>query len=472
MKVKEPQLVTVLLVIIFNFFYFQATFANIVVVGAGYVGLVTAAGLAACNNSVVCLDVDRVKIDNLCKGVMPFFEPGLQELVKNGVEKKFLRFSTDVSAEIETADIVFIAVGTPATSGGHADLSALHMVFDVIAETMNHYKMNSYKLIVIKSTVPLNTNGRFIQWMIEKGVKKEYFDIVNCPEFLREGSAVYDFFNPDRMVVGASSNESAFKVVRLFPFIEAKQIPLIITDPTSAEMIKYASNAFLAVKVSFINEIANICDHMGADVAVVSRGLGLDHRISPYFLSPGPGFGGSCFPKDSLEIVSTARDCGIDVPTISGSLLTNQLQKQVAFQKLTALCGSDLRDKKIAILGLAFKANTDDIRYSPSIDSIMQLQAAGAKVVAYDPYAMENMQKLFPDLIYAHTSMDALVDANACVIMTDWAEFKTLDFERMASVMANPVVIDMRNVCDIALCKAYGIICDIVGRSTLLNQGM
>jgi len=395
----------------------------------------------------------------LNKNVVPFFEPGLQELVVDAIKNKRLSFTANVANAIVQGDILFIAVDTPSAEDGHANLSALYKVVDTIAKNINNYK-----IIVIKSTVPLTTNKLIEQYLLSKGIDHGLFDIVSNPEFLREGSAVYDFFNPDRVIIGSNNKTSSNFIANLYKPLKNGTVPVVITDTTSAEMIKYASNAFLASKISFINEIANLCDIVKADIITVADGMGLDARITRHFLMPGPGFGGSCFPKDSRELLSTASDYNVPLEVVKGSLIANERQQHIAIQKLKNLLGADLKDKTICILGLSFKANTDDIRYSPAIKTIELLQKESAVINAYDPAAIENMIKIFPTINYYHSAQAATKNSDAILILTEWKEFKDIDWQSVYTNVKQPYIIDMRNILDPTQCQEQGFIYNGIGR--------
>lgn len=433
---------------------------HIAVIGTGYVGLVTAAGLAHCGNQVTAVDTNEQKIDALRNGIMPIYEPGLDRLVKDTYEAKRLTFSTDVQSAIAENDILMIAVGTPMADNGAADLSYIAHVMDTIATSMN-----DFKIICIKSTVPVGTGSWARTFLHEKGIASDRFCMVSNPEFLREGSAVADFLHPDRIVLGIECERSFSSMHDMYAPLIDQGVPVVKTTLETSEMIKYASNAFLAVKLSFINEIANLCDALHADVKDVSYAMGLDKRICPYFLRPGPGFGGSCFPKDSSALLYTATLHGVDLKVVAASLATNEAQKEVAFKKLLAVVDGDIVGKTIAVWGLAFKANTDDIRYSPALRVIECLVHAGANVRVYDPAAMENTRALFPDLYYAHDMYNALDEADALVVMTEWSSFGNADLTIVIQRMRHPVIIDARAVFDPQQLVNHGIIFDMIGRS-------
>jgi UDPglucose 6-dehydrogenase len=441
----------------------------ITMVGTGYVGLVSGAGLAEIGNNVICADVVQEKIDMLHAGIMPIFEKDLKELVDRNVGKERLSFTADVENAVRQAGVLFIAVGTPMAEDGQADLSAINHVIQVIAKNIH-----TYKLIVIKSTVPVGTCSHIRAELQNLGVAPEQFDIVSNPEFLREGIAVHDFLNPDRIVIGLESERAREIMQTIYQSMIEQHVPVVFTNLATSETIKYASNAFLAAKISFINEIANLCGATGASVYTVARAMGLDNRIGPLFLNPGPGFGGACFPKDCQALMYQAHKYGVDLKIVEATLQANECQKEVAVKKLSALMQKKsgqnipkehiLQNKTVAVLGLAFKANTDDTRYSPAIISIKNLLDQGAIVRAYDPEAAENMRKIFPAITYVHTPYEALDGADACIMITEWQEFKALDIERVAQIMKQKVIVDMRGILDRVQLEALGFYVDTIGR--------
>ncbi len=413
---------------------------NVCVVGTGYVGLVTGACFAEFGLRVVCVDKDEIKIQALKNGVIPIYELGLEELVKKNMREGRLAFTTDLGSAVENSLAIFIAVGTPSRQDGSADLSYVEAVAHDIAR-----HMNGYKVIVTKSTVPVGTGERLRE--IIGGVRKEKvdFDVVSNPEFLREGSAIEDFMRPNRVVIGAESSQAVAIMKDLYRPLYLIETPFIITNVPTAEMIKYASNAFLATKVSFINEIANLCELMGADVHQVARGMGLDGRIGRKFLHPGPGFGGSCFPKDAHAISNLARKKGYDFEIINAVLRVNARQRKLMVEKITKMIG-ELHGKTIGILGLAFKPNTNDIRDSPAIEIIKDLLQSGARVRAYDPAAMEEAQKVLTEVVFCQDAYDTVKGCDALVLATEWNQFRNLDLERIKAALKQPVFIDLRNV--------------------------
>jgi UDPglucose 6-dehydrogenase len=442
----------------------------VTIIGTGYVGLVSGACLAEIGNSVICADIDTKKIDLLRSGVMPIYEMGLEDIVARNVEAGRLLFTDDVAQAIAMGDIIFIAVGTPMGDDGSADLSYINAVVKTIADNLT-----SDKIIVTKSTVPVGT-GKKIRAQLENeyGIDSSLFSIVSNPEFLREGLAVNDFLYPDRLVIGTDSDSALIALCEVYETLITGGTPYVLTDVQTAEMIKYASNAFLSVKISYINEVANLCDATDADVKTVAYAMGLDHRISPAFLNPGPGFGGSCFPKDSQAIVHIAAQNDLPFHTVQAALNANEIQQGKPVQKLQGLfqreLQQDLAGKIVAVLGLAFKANTDDVRYSPSIKTITLLQEQGAIIRAYDPIAADNMRKIFPDLAYYSSIYEAATGADAVVIMTDWDEIKQIDFARLKKVMRNPFIVDARNIVSPETLKQLGFTCDAIGQSYLCKK--
>jgi UDPglucose 6-dehydrogenase len=421
----------------------------IAVIGTGYVGLVTAAGFAELGNDVWCVDVDAEKIARLERGEIPIYEPGLEECVRRNRQR--MRFSTDLAPALENARLLFVAVGTPPTYSGDADLSAVHSVVDGMPRSDRH-------AMVMKSTVPVGTGAAIKRIFAEQG--KSAFAYVSCPEFLKEGSALKDFLEPDRVVVGDDGDWAGDAVAALYAPLGA---PLVRTDVPSAEMIKLAANAFLATKISFINEIANVCEETGADVLEVARGMGLDQRIGTHFLKPGIGFGGSCFPKDVSALKQLAGNSGYHFQLLTAVIEVNELQKRRVVGKLHKHLGS-LVGKRIALLGLAFKANTDDMREASSLVLAARLQADGAQVRAYDPVAEAEARKLMFGVEFAKSALDAVDGADACMIVTEWPEFGELDWSAVAQRMAGRLVVDGRNFADREAVAAAGLIYEGIGR--------
>jgi UDPglucose 6-dehydrogenase len=432
---------------------------NIAVIGTGYVGLVSGAGISDFGHNVVCADIDKNKIKHLQNGEIPIYEPGLHELVNRNVQSARLLFSSDVNKSIEEADVIFIAVGTPEGENGASDLTAVLEVARAIGKNLN-----SYKVICTKSTVPIGTGAEISKIINETSNNSIEFDYVSNPEFLREGSAVKDFLWPDRVIIGAS-NVRAFDIMKnVYRPLYINETPVIETTIETAELIKYASNAFLSVKISYMNEIANMCDEIGADVHVVSKAMGIDGRISPKFLHPGPGFGGSCFPKDTKALVSMAEKFGTNLNVVESAITANQLQKERMVKKLFKLLNNDVKGKTIAVLGLAFKAQTDDVRESPSINIIDALINNGANVKAFDPAANDNMKKLFEDLDTYMSWEETVKDADCVVIMTEWNEFRGIDLSKLKELVKHPNLLDCRNILKIDDLEKQGFNYDNVGR--------
>ncbi|MBM7622960.1 nucleotide sugar dehydrogenase [Sporohalobacter salinus] len=432
------------------------------VFGTGYVGLVSGACFAELGHEVICVDIDEEKIEGLRNGVMPIYEDGLKEIVDRNYANGNLKFTTSLAEGVEESDILFIAVGTPSDDNGGADLSAVEAVVESISENIN-----DYKIVVNKSTVPVGT-GDWVEEMIEENKEAEYdFDVVSCPEFLREGTAVQDTMNPDRIVIGTDSEEAAETMDELHQGFEA---PILHTDRYSAEIIKYAANAFLATKISFINEIANICERAGGNVQEVAKGIGSDHRISDKFLRAGVGFGGACFPKDTKAIVSTATEYGYDFKIVDSTVEVNEAQKETMVNKLKQEI-SDLTGKSIAVLGLAFKPNTDDMREAPSRTVVKQLLDAGAEVKAYDPVAMEEAKNIFGDSIeYCENEYDTIKNSEAVILVTEWDEFQELNLDKVKELLTNPIFIDGRNCYELEEMKEKGFTYYSVGREAINNN--
>jgi UDPglucose 6-dehydrogenase len=419
------------------------------VIGTGYVGLVTAAGFAELGSDVWCIDIDAAKIDGLQQGRIPIWEPGLEELVVRNRER--MHFSTDIADALEHARLLFVAVGTPPTYSGDADLSAVHAVVEAMPPSDDH-------ALVMKSTVPVGTGDNIKRLFGEHG--KAGFRYVSCPEFLKEGSAIADFLEPDRVVVGDDGDWAGDAVVELYAPLDA---PLVRTNIRSAEMVKLASNAFLATKISFINEIANVCEETGADVVEVARGMGLDDRIGPKFLQAGIGFGGSCFPKDVAALKQLAGNSGYHFQLLNSVIEVNELQKRRVMSKLHKHLGS-LVGKEIALLGLAFKPNTDDMREASSLVLSARLQAAGARVRAYDPVAEDEARKLLGGVDFKRSAAEVIEGADAIVLVTEWKEFAELDFGEVASAMRGTLVVDGRNFFDPETVSRAGLIYEGIGR--------
>jgi UDPglucose 6-dehydrogenase len=413
---------------------------NICVIGSGYVGLVTGACLADFGMNVVGVDKDHGKVAGLSRGKVPIYEPGLDTLVQKNMAEGRLRFTTDLGPAIEEAQAIFIAVGTPPKSDGSADLTFIREVAASIAE-----HLNGYKIIITKSTVPIGT-GRMIEAIVRDGVGgKHTFAVVSNPEFLREGSAIEDFMHPDRVVIGTRDQRAAEMMKKVYSPLHAADVPFIVTNVETAELIKYASNGFLATKISFINEVAQICEAWGADVEVVSKGMGLDNRIGPKFLQAGPGFGGSCFPKDTRAAAQIARDAGLRFRIIEAVLEVNEFTQKRMIEKVDQALGG-FAGKTIAVLGLSFKPNTDDLRESPALPVVAALVDGGATVRAFDPEAMTACKPLFPTVVYTRDAYEAAEGADAVVIATEWNQFRKLDLERLRKLVRGMLVIDLRNL--------------------------
>lgn len=429
---------------------------KVTVIGTGYVGLVSGTVFAEKGNHVVCLDVDQAKIDQLLQGIMPIYEEGLEELVRKNVASKRLDFTTDSAYAVKHADIIFIAVGTPSSEDGSADLRYIRAVCADIAK-----HMEKHTIIVNKSTVPIGTVDRVRTWIRECQERPVPFDVVSCPEFLREGSAVHDSLYPDRIVIGGS-NRDALRVLRKLH--EPFDAPIIETNASSAEMIKYASNAFLATKISFINEVANLCEKVDADVTKVAEGVGLDKRIGPHFLRAGVGYGGSCFPKDTEAFIHIADRLGHDFELLKSVVRVNREQRLKVLDKLLLHLGQ-LKGKTIGIMGLAFKPNTDDMREAPSVDVIEKLMEHGSAVKAYDPVAAAAARKVLPAGVTYCESVEALMEGlDAAVLLTEWDAFKDIDWGEMKGRMRQPVVIDGRNLYDPEEMHALGMRYSSFGR--------
>ncbi len=432
---------------------------RIAMMGAGYVGLVSGACFSEFGIDVVCLDPDVEKIERLKRGEIPIFEPGLDTLVKNPADAGRLTFTTDMKAAIGGADAVFIAVGTPSRRGdGHADLSYVYGAAMDIAE-----HLTGYAVVVTKSTVPVGT-GRQVARIIRAARPELEFDVASNPEFLREGSAISDFMRPDRVVIGAETERAREVMRRLYRALYLIETPILFTKLETSEIIKYAANTFLATKITFINEIADLCEKVGADVHDVARGIGLDGRIGKKFLHPGPGYGGSCFPKDTLALVKTAQDYGAPLRIVETVVEVNEKRKRGMADKIIAACGGDVRGKTIAMLGLTFKPNTDDMRDAPSLAVIPALRLAGAIIHAYDPEGMNEAKKLLTDVTYFTDAYETMRGAHAAVILTEWNQFRNLDTERMKSLLQSPILIDLRNVYNPADMKAAGFSYTCIGR--------
>jgi UDPglucose 6-dehydrogenase len=414
---------------------------RIAVIGTGYVGLVSGACFSEFGVSVTCVDKDAHKIARLQRGEMPIYEPGLDQIVESNARAGRLAFTADLAAAVAGADAVFIAVGTPSRRGdGHADLTYVFAAAEEIARALT-----GYAVVVTKSTVPVGT-GRRVAEIIRKARPELAFDVVSNPEFLREGSAIQDFMRPDRVVIGAESERAQDVMRELYRPLYLIETPMIFTAVETAELTKYAANSFLATKISFINEIADLCEQVGADVQDVAKGIGLDGRIGRKFLHAGPGYGGSCFPKDCLALVRTAQEAGAPVSIIETVVAVNDARKDRMAQRIIRACGGSVEGKSIAVLGLTFKPNTDDMRESASLSIIPALQQAGATIRAFDPEGMNEAQKLLDGVAFCDGAYEAMEGADAVVIVTEWNEFRALDLKRVRALLRSPTVIDLRNI--------------------------
>ena len=431
---------------------------KITIIGTGYVGLVTGAGISEFGHDVTCVDIDKNKIQKLNLGEIPIYEPELETIIKNNKSKGKLNFSTDINKAIKNSQIIFIAVGTPMSKNGDSDLSAIENVAKIIGANLN-----SYKVICTKSTVPVGT-GKKIEEIIKSINKSIEFDYVSNPEFLREGAAVKDFLIPDRVVIGSSS-QKAFEIMQdVYRPLYLNETPIVNTNVETAEMIKYASNAFLALKISYINEIANLCELVGADVHVVSKTMGQDGRISSKFLHPGPGFGGSCFPKDTMALANTGKKNKIKMNTVEAAIKTNNEQKLRMVDKLKSLLDNKIKDKTITVLGLAFKPQTGDIRDAASTIIIPKLINEGAIINTYDPVAMDNFKSLKYKINYFDNWQDAVKGADALILLTEWNEFRGIDLLELKSLLKEPIVLDTKNILSIKKLNSIGFSYDNVGR--------
>jgi UDPglucose 6-dehydrogenase len=436
---------------------------NIAVIGTGYVGLVNGACLADFGHTVTCVDTDRARIERLTLGDVPFFEPGLAEVVERNVVAGRLRFTTDTSIAVRDATVIFVAVGTPEAENGEADLSQIMAAAEQIS-----VNLTDYKVIVTKSTVPAGTGARLSQ-ALAAGASGVDFDVVSNPEFLREGAAVQDFMRPDRIVIGTTSERAAAIMREIYRPLYLIETPVIMTNIETAEMIKYASNAFLAIKISFINEVANLCERVGADVHTVAKGMGLDNRIGPKFLHPGPGYGGSCFPKDTRALAALGGRFGARQRLVESAIATNERQRETVLEKLHNALGT-LIQRQVAILGLSFKPNTSDVRESPALYLCRRLMALGAKVRAFDPVACQEAATALGETArsvhFATDVIDAVAKSDVLVIMTEWNEFRSLDLAALGPLMRRRIVIDTKNVLDVAHARAAGFTYIGTGRGT------
>jgi UDPglucose 6-dehydrogenase len=431
---------------------------HIGIIGAGYVGLVTGACFAEFGVFVTCVDKDKKKIKSLKKGTVPFYEPRLEELVQRNTKEGRLNFTTKIADAVDSSLVIFIAVGTPPRGDGSADLKYVEEVAREIATNLT-----GYKVIVTKSTVPVGTGDR-IREIISKNLKEKVnFDIVSNPEFLREGSAIEDFMRPNRVIIGTDSQQAVAIIKDLYKPLYLIETPFVITNIKTAELIKYASNSFLATKISFINEIANLCEQVGADVHMVAKGMGLDQRIGPKFLHPGPGFGGSCLPKDITALLKIAEEHGVQISIVDAVLRANEKQRENMLKKIRDAMGN-LKGKTIAILGLSFKPNTNDLRDAPSLYIIQELLKEKVKIRAYDPVSMKDAEGILPEVKYCKDPYDAVKGADALVIITEWNQFRNLELDRLRNLLKEPFFFDLRNIYDPQRLRGKGFRYFCVGR--------
>ena len=435
---------------------------KITIVGTGYVGLVTGAGLSDFGNEVTCVDISKTKINDLKNGIIPIYEPGLDELILKNTNSGRLKFSTNIEHSIQNCEVIFIAVGTPEKENGEADLSSVLSVAKTIAENITNYVV-----VCTKSTVPVGTGAMIVNYINQNKKNDIQFDYVSNPEFLREGSAVKDFLWPDRVVIGARTTDAYSIMEDIYEPLYRNKKQILLTNIETAEMIKYSANAFLALKISYINEVANLCEKVGADVRQVAIGMGQDGRISSKFLHPGPGFGGSCFPKDTKAFSILSEKHGISMKTIDAAIDINEVQKVRMFDKLNKLLKFNLNNKTISILGLSFKPNTDDVRESPAIDMIKMIIKNSAFINAFDPVANDAMKVHFPNINYFENWKDCCKNADVVVIMTEWNEFRGIDLKVLKKVLKNPCILDTRNIFSINKLNEYGFIFDNVGRNNI-----
>ena len=430
---------------------------KICVIGTGYVGLIASVGLADFGNEVVGVDIDKKKVEMLNKAVSPIYEPGVEKYLKRNLDSGRLVFSSEIEKSIREANVVFIAVGTPPKENGEADLSIIENVVKTIADNLN-----TYKVIVTKSTVPAGTN-RWIKNTIAALAPEGKFDVVSNPEFLREGRAVQDFFHPDRTVIGYESEKAREVMFEVYRALNLISVPFVWCSLETAELIKYASNAFLAAKITFINQMANLAEVIGADIHDIAKTMGMDGRISSKFLHPGPGYGGSCFPKDTQAIVQTGDKYGVDMSLIRCVIEANEKQKERMLYKLERLLGS-FKGKTVAVLGLAFKSETDDIRETPALALVEGLLKNQAEVRAHDPQAMENFSRIYPDIQYCGNEFEAVTGADALVFVTEWNQYRNINLEKVKKLMKGNIILDTRNLLDPHIAKELGFIYEGVGR--------
>ena len=432
---------------------------NITIIGTGYVGLVTGAGMSEFGNKVICTDIDKNKIEKLNSGIIPIHEPGLEEIIKRNSLDNRLLFSTNIEDSIMQSEIVIIAVGTPMGVNGTADMSFVYSAVEKISNNLN-----SYKVVCTKSTVPIGTGKEIVSQISKKVKDNNLFDYVSNPEFLREGSAVKDFLWPDRIVIGADNQNAYQMMCDVYRPLYINKNPITQTSIETAEMIKYASNSFLALKISYINEIANLCEVLGADVHDVAKAMGRDGRISEKFLHPGPGFGGSCFPKDLEALLFISKNNNLSMETVNAAIVANKNQKKRMINKLINLFDGNINNRKIAVLGLAFKANTDDVRNSSAIDIIKGILDNGGIVNAYDPIANNEMSNIYHDIEYFDNLYATIENVDGIVIMTEWNEFRSLDLQKIKNIMKGNIIFDTRNILDMNELSSLGFVYDNIGR--------
>ncbi|RKX83658.1 MAG: UDP-glucose 6-dehydrogenase [Spirochaetes bacterium] len=430
---------------------------KICVIGTGYVGLIASVGLADFGNKIIGVDIDANKVDLLNKGISPIYEPGVERYLNRNLESGRLVFSTDIAKSIQISEVIIIAVGTPPKENGEADLSFVESVIKSIAENLN-----SYKVVVTKSTVPVGTN-KWIKEKLTAYAPDKDFDVVSNPEFLREGKAAQDFFHPDRTVIGYESERAKEVMFEVYRALNLISVPYVWCSLETAELIKYASNAFLATKITFINQMANLAETVGADIHTIAKTMGMDGRISSKFLHPGPGYGGSCFPKDTMAIVQTGDKFGVDMSLIRSVIEANDYQKERMVVKLEKMLGN-FSNKTIAVLGLAFKSETDDIRDTPAFNIVEGILQNGGSIQAHDPQAMDNFLKHYPQIQYCHSEFDALKGADALVLVTEWNQYRNLNLEKAKSLMKGNLILDTRNLLDSDLVNEHGFIYEGVGR--------
>lgn len=438
---------------------------KIAMIGTGYVGLVSGTCFAEFGHNVVCVDKDAGKIASLQRGEIPIFEPGLDAMVAGNAESERLSFTTDLATAVKDADAVFIAVGTPSRRGdGHADLTYVFAAAEEIADCLD-----SYAVVVTKSTVPVGTGDR-VEALIRERRPELHLDVASNPEFLREGAAIADFMRPDRVVVGTSSERARDVMRRIYRPLFLNETPVLFTDRRTSELTKYAANAFLATKITFINEMADLCEASGANVQDVARGIGLDGRIGKKFLHAGPGYGGSCFPKDTKALLQTATEFGTSVSIVEAVIKANDARKRRMAERITEALNGSVAGKRIAVLGITFKPNTDDVRDAPSLDIVPALQKAGAIIAAFDPEGMEEAAGLLPDVVWAEDAYGTMKGADALVILTEWNEFRALDLKRIKSLLVRPVIVDLRNIYTPDEMADAGFIYHSIGRPSVENK--